>query len=87
MLDWGLSRKCQNRTFTIAPRVDPEAPKLAPQLPWPVHGVHKARENRESTLIFDRNRGERAISHGPRPMCDMPTDFRYGPFRLGFGPK
>ena len=87
MLDWGLSRKCQNRTFTIAPRVDPEAPKLAPQLPWPVHGVYKARDYRKWTLIFDQKRGERAISHGPRPMYDMPIDFRYGPFRLGFGPK
>ena len=87
MLDWGLSRKCRNRTFAIAPRVDPEAPKLAPQLPWPVHWVYKVRENPERALISDRNTGARAIICGPRPMYDMPIDFRYGPFRLGFGTK
>ena len=87
MLDWGLSRKCQNRTFTIAPRVDPEAPKLASQLPWPVRGVYKARENREWELIRARNRGERAIFHGPRPMYATASDFRYGPFRLDSGPE
>ena len=85
MLDWGLSRKCQNRTFTIAPRVDPEAPKLAPQLPWPVYWVYKAREKPEMALIWPRNTGARAISRGPRPIYAVASDFRYGPFRLGFG--
>ena len=43
------------------------------------------REFRLSTLIFDRNRDEQAIFCGPRPMYAYASDFRYGPFRLGFG--